>query len=98
MAHRDKTEIEENAVLITNWLVDNSTEFEQRGVSEESLAGAAKMSSDQTTTAVDRLENTEVVVRDPVALTRPPRFLVKPGRNWPPTRDKLVAARAAKSA
>jgi hypothetical protein len=98
MAHRDKGEVEENAVRITNWLVDNSTEFEQRGVSEESLAGAAKMSAEQATTAVDRLENREVVVRDPVALTRPPRFLVKPGRNWPPTRDRLVAARAAKPA
>jgi hypothetical protein len=98
MAHRDKAEIEENAHRITNWLVDNSTEFEQSGVSEESLAGAANMSADQATTAVDRLENHEVVVRDPIALTRPPRFLVKPGRNWPPTRDKVVAARAAKSA
>jgi len=98
MAHSDKAEIEENAVLLTNWLVDNSTEFEERGVSEESLAGAGKMSADQATAAVDRLENREVVVRDPIALTRPPRFLVKPGRNWPPTRDKVVAARAAKSA
>jgi len=98
MAQHDKAKIEENAVRITNWLVDNSTEFEKSGVSEESLAGAAEMSAEQATTAVDRLENTEVVVRDPIALTRPPRFLVKPGRNWPPTRDKLVAARAAKSA
>lgn len=98
MAHHDKAQIEENAVRITNWLVDNSTEFEKSGVSEESLAGAAKMSAEQATTAVDRLENTEVVVRDPIALTRPPRFLVKPGRNWSPVRDKLVAARAAKSA
>ena len=98
MAHSDKAEIEENAVLLTNWLVDNSTEFEERGVSEESLAPAGKMSADQATAAVDRLENREVVVRDPIALTRPPRFLVKPGRNWPPTRDKVVAARAAKSA
>jgi len=98
MAHREKPEVEENAVRITNWLVDNSTEFEQRGLSEESLAAAAKMSTEQAITAVDRLENREVVVRDPIALTRPPRFLVKPGRNWLPTRDKLVAARAAKSA
>jgi len=85
MAHRDKAEIEENAALITKWLADNSTEFEQRGVSEESLADAVKISAEQATNAVDRLENREVVVRDPVALTKPPRFLVKPGRNWPPT-------------
>src|SRR5215467_1423559 len=98
MAHREKPEVEENAVRITNWLVDNSTEFEQRGVSEESLAGAAKISTEQPITAVDRLENREVVVRDPLALTIPPRFVVKPGRNWPTTRDNLVAARAAKSA
>src|SRR5215467_6039188 len=98
MSHREKAEIEESAARITSWLVDNSTEFEQSGVSEESLADAAGLSSEQATTALDRLENREVVVRDPVALTKPPRFLVKPGRNWPPTRDKLVAARAAKSA
>jgi hypothetical protein len=95
MAHRDKAEIEQNAALITSWLVDNITEFEQHGVSEDSLAGAAKISADEATTAIDRLENHEVVVRDPVALTKPLRFLVKPGRNWPPTRDKLVASRAA---
>jgi hypothetical protein len=95
MAHREKAEIEENAVRITNWLVDNSTQFEQQGISEESLADAAKIPASQAAPAIDRLENREVVVRDPVALTKPPRFLVKPGRNWPPTRDKLVASRAA---
>ena len=95
MSHREKAEIEESAARITSWLVDNSTEFEQSGVSEESLADAAGLSSEQATTALDRLENREVVVRDPVALTKPPRFLVKPGRNWPPTRDKLVSSRTA---
>ena len=85
MAHRDKAEIEENAARITKWLADNSTEFEQRGVSEESLADAVKISADQAINAVDRLENREVLVRDPVALTKPPRFLLKPGRNWPPS-------------
>src|SRR5262249_43830272 len=95
MSHRDKAEIEANAARITNWLVDNSTEFEQSGVSEESLADAAGLSAEQAMNAVDRLENTEVVVRDPVALTKPPRFLVKPGRNWTPTRDKLVSSRTA---
>lgn len=97
MAHRDRTEIEQNAARITNWLVDHNTEFEQHGVSEDSLAGAVNLSADQVAPAVDRLENHEVVVRDPVALTKPLRFLVKPGRNWAPTRDKLVASRAAGS-
>jgi hypothetical protein len=95
MAHRDKAEIERNADRITGWLVDNITQFEQHGVSEDSLTGAVNLSADQVAVAVDRLENHEVVVRDPVALTKPPRFLIKPGRNWPPTRDKLVASRTA---
>jgi hypothetical protein len=98
MAHRDKAEIEQNADRITNWLVDNSTDFEQHGVSEDSLAGAANLSVDQVATAVDRLENHEVVVRDPVALTKPLRFLIKPGRNWTPTRDKLLTSRVARPA
>jgi len=85
MAHRDKAEIEENAARITKWLADNHTEFEERGMTEESLADAVKISAEQATDAIDRLENREVVVRDPVALTKPPRFLVKPGRNWPPS-------------
>lgn len=95
MAHRDKTEIEQITTRITVWLVDNSAEFEQSGFSEESVAAAAKIPADQAATAIDWLENREVVVRDPVALTKPPRFLVKPGRNWIPTRDKLAASRRA---
>ena len=98
MAHRDKAEIEQNASRITSWLVDNSAEFEQHGISEDSLAGSVKLPPDQIATAVDRLENHEVVVRDPIALTKPPRFLVKPGRNWTPTRDKLLASRTASPA
>jgi hypothetical protein len=94
MANRDKAEVEHNATLITKWLVDNRTEFEQRGVAEESLAEAAKISAEQATTAIDRLENHEVVVRDPVVSTKPLRFLIKPGRDWTSTRDKLVGSGA----
>jgi len=87
-----KAEIEENAARITNWLVDNSPDFDQNGVSERSLARGAGMSTEQARNAIDRLESREAVVRDPVALTDPPQFLVRPGRNWASTRDKLVGS------
>lgn len=82
-----KAEIEENAVRITNLLLDNSAEFEQNGVSESSLARGAGISTEQARTAIDRLESREVVVRDPVALTDPPHFLVRPGRSWTSSRS-----------
>jgi len=44
--------------------------------------------------AVDYLENHEEVVRWPLALTSPPQFLLKPGRIWPETRDKLLKAQS----
>jgi hypothetical protein len=85
-----KIEIERNSARITDWLVNNSAEFEQNGISEYSLARAVKISTEQATTAIDRLENREAVVRDLVALGDPPRFLVKPGRNWMPIRKRIV--------
>jgi hypothetical protein len=87
-----KAEIEENAVRITGWLLDNSAEFAQNGVSERSLARGAGMSTEQARTVIDRLESREVVVRDPVALTDPPHFLIRPGRSWTSTRDKLAGS------
>ena len=87
-----KVEIEENAARITNWLLENSSEFDQNGVSERSLARGAGMSTEQARTAIDRLESREAVVRDPIALTDPPQFLVRPGRNWASTRDNLVGS------
>jgi hypothetical protein len=81
-----KAEIEDNAARITRWLVENGAEFAQSGISECRLACALKISTEGAVTAIDRLETREAVVRDPVALTDPPRFLVKPGRHWTPTR------------
>lgn len=99
MASRRKAEIEGYADRITNWLVDNRAEFESKGISEDSLIAAVGISVvDDAKLAIDHLENHEVVVRDPEALTRPPRFVVRTGRNWISTRDKLVGSRAAGSA
>jgi hypothetical protein len=90
-----KAEIEKNAARITGWLVDNGVEFEQNGLNEYSLARAVKISAEQARTAIDRLESREIVVRSLVALGDPPCLLVKPGRNWTPTRDKLVVSHTA---
>jgi hypothetical protein len=99
MSKGNKAEVEQNATRLANWLVDNRAEFEQQGISEESLTSAAGLpGDDQVRDAIDRLENREVVVRDPMALTKPPRFKVKPGRAWPETRDKLLGARSARPA
>jgi hypothetical protein len=88
-------ELGEDAARIANWLVDNREQFEQSGISEDSIGGLAGVSgSDAVQTAIDQLENKEVVVRDPEELTRPPRFTIKPGRSWPETRDALLHARS----
>jgi hypothetical protein len=88
-------ELGQEATQIVNWLVDNREQFEQHGVGEEELAGAVGIAQPAAQTAIDQLENREVVVRDPEALTRPPRFVIKPGRSWPETRDNLLGARGA---
>jgi hypothetical protein len=94
MAEHHK-ELGEDAARIANWLVDNREQFEQSGITEDSIGGLAGVTGpDAVQTAIDQLENKEVVVRDPEALT-PPRFTIKPGRSWPETRDALLNARSA---
>jgi len=91
MADRKKAKIEQDANRVVSWLADNRAKFEEQGINEDSLAGAVEIGGvDQVRAAIDRLENREVVVRRPVALTSPPQFLLTPGRTWPATRDKLA--------
>lgn len=95
MAEHHK-ELGEDAARIANWLVDNREQFEQSGISGDSIGGLAGISGpDAVQTAIDQLENKEIVVRDPEALTRPPRFTIKPGRSWPEARDEMLNARSA---
>jgi hypothetical protein len=96
MSDRNKAKIEQDSMRVASWLADNHAQFEEQGVTEDSLAGAAQIGGiDQVRAAVDRLENREVVVRWPVAATSPPQFLLKPGRAWPETRDKLSKSTGA---
>ena len=96
MPDRNKEKIEQNANRVVTWLADNRAEFEEQGVKEDSLAGAVEIGGvDQVRSAIDRLENREVVVRRPVALTSPPQFLLTPGRTWTAVRDKLAGAQSA---
>jgi len=91
MPDRKKAKIEQDANRVMSWLADNRAEFEERGINEGSLAGAVEIGGvDQVRAAIDRLENKEVVVRRPLALTSPPKFLLTPGRTWPAVRDKQV--------
>ena len=95
MADRRKAKTEQDANRVVSWLADNRAEFEERGINENSLAGAVEIGGvDQVRAAIDRLENIEVVVRRPVALTTPPQFLLTPGRTWPAVRDKLAGAQS----
>ncbi len=95
MPDRHKAKIEQDSIRVVNWLANNRAEFEERGINENSLAGAVEISGvDQIRAAVDRLENREVVVRSPIALTTPPQFMLKPGRTWTETRDKLAGAQS----
>jgi hypothetical protein len=96
MGDSRKAKIEQSANRIASWLADNRATFEEQGIDEDALAGAADFGEvEEVRLAVDYLENREVVVRWPQALTRPPRFLLKPGRNWPEMRDKLLGTQAA---
>jgi hypothetical protein len=89
MPDRNKAKIEQDANRVVSWLADNRAEFEERGINEDSLAGAVEIGGvDQVRAAIDRLENREVVVRRPLALTSPPKFLLTPGRTWTAVRDK----------
>ncbi|HKQ77459.1 MAG TPA: hypothetical protein VJ810_27415 [Blastocatellia bacterium] len=96
MPDRHKAKIEQDANRVLSWLADNRAEFEERGINENSLAGAVEIGGvDQVRAAIDRLESKEVVVRKPVALTTPPQFLLTPGRTWSTVRDKLAGAQSA---
>jgi hypothetical protein len=95
MADRRKTKSAQDANRIAEWLVDNSAEFEQAGIGQDKLAAAVGISENEVTEAVDYLENREEVVRWPQALTTPPRFLLKPGRIWPETRDEVLKKRSS---
>jgi len=91
MPDRNKAKIEQDANRVVRWLADNRAEFEERGINEDSLAGAVEIGGvDQVRAAIDRLENREIVVRRPLALTSPPKFLLAPGRTWAAVRDKLA--------
>jgi hypothetical protein len=96
MPDRHKAKIEQDANRVVSWLADNRAEFEERGINENSLAGAVDIDGvDQVRAAIDRLENKEVVVRRPLTLTTPLQFLLAPGRTWPAVRDKLTGAQSA---
>jgi hypothetical protein len=95
MPDRNKAKIEQDANRVVSWLADNRAEFEERGINEDSLAGAVEIGGvDQVRAAIDRLENREVVVRRPLALTSPPKFLLTPGRTWTAVRDKQSGAQS----
>ena len=95
MADDQKARIGQYAERITEWLARNRTEFEQNGINESSLPAAVGITeAAELEAAVDYLENHEEVVRWPLALTSPPQFLLKPGRIWPETRDKLLKAQS----
>ncbi|HVG33820.1 MAG TPA: hypothetical protein VM911_12090 [Pyrinomonadaceae bacterium] len=85
MAADHKHHIQQLADKVTDWLRENRAEFEGEGVNEDGIAGSLGISEDEAAEVVDYLENHEEVVRYPQGETAPSRFLLKPGRNWPPT-------------
>ena len=97
MTDRRETKLEEDASRIAKWLAENRARFEQDGISEDSILGVSGFENvDEIRTAVDHLENRVVVVRWREAMTTPPRFKHKPGRNWAPTREHLLGAQSAR--
>ena len=79
-----KDHVKQLADRVTDWLREHSAEFEGDGINEESLAGIG-IETAEVSEVVDYLENHEEVVRYPQGSTKPSRFVLKPGRNWPAT-------------
>ena len=94
MADKNKSQVEQNALRVAQWLAGNS-EFEQQGINEDQVVAAVGLPEKDATAAIDYLENREEVVRMPKALT-PPQFLLKPGRAWSEVRDKVLGKTAGR--
>jgi len=94
MADKNKSQVEQNAVRVAQWLAGNA-EFEQQGVNEDEVPTAVGLADKDATEAIDHLENREEVVRMPKALT-PPQFLLKPGRAWSEVRDQVIGKSAGR--
>ena len=92
MTDEHQTEPQRKTQRVAQWLAENRAEFEGQGISEDQLASALGMTSEEVTEAIDHLEAREEVVRMPQALTTPPHFLLKPGRGWPEARDEILGA------
>lgn len=88
MADKHKTQVQQNAFRVAQWLSENGAEFEQ-GINEDSVATAVGLTALDAEQAVDYLENREEVVRMPKAMT-PPQFALKPGRGWPDVQQELL--------
>jgi hypothetical protein len=95
MADKHKSQVEQNALRLAQWLMQNGAEFEQQGIYEDKLASAAGLMDKDVKEAVDYLENREEVVRIPKALTTPPLFLLKPGRGWPDVQEEVLKKKAS---
>jgi hypothetical protein len=90
-----KTKADQNTERIIEWLLDHRKEFESDGIEEQSLATAVGLSEDEFRKAIDYLENHEDVARLPEALSKPPRFLLKPARGWPEIVERRGGEKAA---
>jgi hypothetical protein len=90
MTDEHKSQVEQNAHRIAEWLVENRTTFEAQGVEEDALSTAAGVTGTDLAEAIDYLENREEVVRMPHGMTIPSHFLLKPGRGWPDIKDKIL--------
>jgi hypothetical protein len=86
MAAKHKIKVEQTAIKVAEWLVENRTEFEESGIGEEKLASAVGISDPEVREAVDHLENREDLVRWPQALTSP--FYSSPDECGPPAEIK----------
>ena len=84
-----KTDLDESAARIVEWLLDNRSEFEQNGIEESRIPVAVGLSEAEVTRAIDQLESHEDVARFPETLSNPPKFLLKPARGWPEIVNKV---------
>lgn len=90
MADKHKIKIEQNSLRIAEWLANNAAEFEQQGINEDKIAPASALADLEVKEALDHLENREEIVRFPKAMSKPPQFLLKPGRGWTSLKAKAL--------
>lgn len=98
MSEGHKPRQDEKAEKVLRWLYGQRAEFEGAGVAESELAAAVGLSEEETTRAVDSLENREAVARIPHHEGDRLGFVLQPARGWEDVCEEFGASAGGASA